>query len=393
MSAATNILQFNNLRFKVDENAAASDVGLYGSISVYDAHLTRATAAQFNRISWLMNAQELTVGCEGGLYLINRSDNGDYQPLATTSSALSFDSSKAIAPQMMEFGIIFVDQTGTKIMFVDYRAEKQIVTELSLLINDSFVNITKILYHRSLKTLWIVDNNTTLYSFTLSSFTNVAGFAKHSLFMSGKAGFVFNDLILDSDDKLCLLYTQTATNMLLFMRLETNPSNGEKVYLDGFHTLTNGFSSVTWDFRNQACSIDYREMETVSCIVDGVETTGTVRDGVVTTAIPGLSLIMGSSYVAKMKTLNLDVGGSIGTGLGAIKRVDEVIVKFKQSKKVKLGGTTLYPVKAMENTLFTGEVVEKIAASPNHESYVTVESNGPFPCHIIYLVYKGFTQE
>jgi len=393
MSNASNNLQFNNLRFKMDENASSSYVGLYGAIAAYDAHLTRATSAQFNRISWMLNAQELTIGCEGGLFILNRSTNGDYQPLQTTSSALSFDSSKDIDPTMMEFGIVFVDKTGKKIMFVDYRAEKQIVTELSLMVNNEFSNITKIIYHRSTKTLWIVDNNTTLYSFTLSSFTNVAGFAKQTHPLEGKAGFTLNDVFTDSDDELCILYTETATQKLAFFRLEAHPNTGEKVFLDGYHTLTHGVSSTTWDFRSQDASIDYREGETVTCLVDGVQTTGKVRDGVVTTLIPGLSIVLGTSYLAKMKTLNLDVGGSIGSSIGAIKRVDEVALKFKDSRKVRVGGTTLFPIKAAESALFSGEVVEKVAASPNSEAFITVESSDPFPCQVIYLVYKGFTQE
>ena len=104
---------------------------------------------------------------------------------------------------MMEFGIVFVDASKKNIKFVDFRTEKKGVNDISLLVSELFVNIRKIVYQRSTKTLWILDTDT-LKSFTLSTFTNVAGFSTHPTglieLVGGSLMKSIGDIFLYSDE-------------------------------------------------------------------------------------------------------------------------------------------------------------------------------------------------
>ena len=75
-----------------------------------------------------------------------------------------------------------------------------------------------------------------------------------------------------------------------------------------------------------------------------------------------------------------------------MKRPDEVVLKVKNTKGMKVGGKTLYDSK-LTASLYSGDVVEKVAADPSLTSKITVESTGNNPCHILGITYKGLTQE
>lgn len=388
LSSALNIFQFNNLRFKMDETATTSDVGIFGARGETDAHKTRATSAQFNRTSWIINADQLTVGCQGGIFILNRSSTGDFLPQKTTSSAISYDSAADIEPTMMEFGIVFVDQTRNNLKFIDFRSEKKGVNDISLLVTELFQNIRKIIYQRSTKTLWILDDNG-LKSFTLSTFTNVAGFAQHNLdFFS-----LVSDIFLDQNDKLCLgLINLYDTYRVAVSRFEPSPDDNKNYYVDFFYHATDLVNTTAWVVPDNRFYI--LALETLQCTVDGVASTCTVSaDGLtLTSAIAGKVLVVGKNYTARMKTVSLDPGGVLGSAVGALTRPDEVVLKVKNTQNMQVGGKTLYTSKATAS-LYSGDVVEKVAADPSMSSKITVESTGNYPCHILSITYKGFTQE
>ena len=392
MSSALNILQFNNLRFYADQTATSSAVGLFGAINDTDAHLTRATSAQYNRTSWILNADELTVGCQGGIFILNRSDNGDYLPQKTTSSALSYDSAADVEPTMMEFGIVFVDESKKNIKFIDFRADKKGVNDISLLVAELFTNIRKIVYQRSTKTLWILDENT-LKSFTLSTFTNVAGFSTHptNLIEELVPGYTksIGDIFLDSSDRLCL----TLDTFASYEAVARFESASPQIYMDFYQTKVNVVASSTWDFSTNSMLWAFRN-NTIDCYVDGVYCTGSVSSNgkILTTSLAGLNLVCGKKYTAKMTTVNLDVGGTIGSAIGATKRADEVVLGVKNTKNLYVGGKTLYLSKTTQQQ-YSGEISEKVSADPSTTAKITVESRDNDPCHILYAVYKGFTQE
>ena len=388
LSAAVNILQFNNLRFKIDETATSSEVGLFGARGDIDAHKTRATSAQFNRTSWILNADELTVGCQGGIFILNRSNTGDYLPQKTTSSALSYDSAADIEPTMMEFGIVFVDSSRTRVKFIDFRSDKKGVSDISLLTGEIFTRISKIIYQRSTKTLWILDYGS-LKSFTLSTFTNVAGFATHGV---QRFEMVY-DIFLDQEDRLCLgLINNTTPFRIAVSRVEANSISAPPQYLDHYYTYTSLTNVTVWTIPDSRFNIF--EADTVPCIVDGISTTGVFSNNGVTftTTVAGKNLIIGYPYTARMKTVSLDPGGTLGSAVGALKRPDEVVLKVKATQNMKVGGKTLYMSKSTA-TLYSGDISEKVAADPSYTSIITVESSDNYPCHILSITYKGFTQE
>lgn len=388
LSAAVNILQFNNLRFKIDETATSSEVGLFGARGDIDAHKTRATSAQFNRTSWILNADELTVGCQGGIFILNRSNTGDYLPQKTTSSALSYDSAADIEPTMMEFGIVFVDSSRTRVKFIDFRSDKKGVSDISLLTGEIFTFISKIIYQRSTKTLWILDDGS-LKSFTLSTFTNVAGFATHGV---QRFEMVY-DIFLDQEDRLCLgLFNNMPPFRIAVSRVEAESLGVPSQYLDHYYTDISLTNITVWTIPDSRFNI--LEADTVPCIVDGISTTGVFSNNGVTftTAIAGKNLIIGYPYTARMKTVSLDPGGTLGSAVGALKRPDEVVLKVKATQNMKVGGKTLYMSKSTA-TLYSGDISEKVAADPSYTSIITVESSDNYPCHILSITYKGFTQE
>ena len=384
LSAANNILKFNNLRFKIDETATSSEVGVYGALGDTDAHKTRATSAQFNRTSWILNADELTVGCQGGIFILNRSTTGDFLPLKTTSSAISYDSAANINPTMMEFGIVFVDASKKGLKFLDFRSEKKGINDISLLVSGKFTNISQILYQRSTKTLFVLDSGK-LFSFTLSTFTNVAGFAEHTLPNSVD----ISRISLTADDELIVILKNGSQPNV---KIGVATFKSSSTYLD-FYGSYSSLTNIT-DWSTSSDKFKILGSLTVPCLVDGVETTGTFNsDGsLFTSAIEGKALTIGYPFTARMTTLSLDPGGVLGSAVGALKRPDEVVLKVKNTQNMKVGGKTLYTSKS---TLvpYSGDISEKVAADPSTDSRITVESSGNYPCHILSMTFKGFTQE
>lgn len=175
-------------------------------------------------------------------------------------------------------------------------------------------------------------------------------------------------------------------------RVEADSLGVPPQYLDHYYTDTSLTNITVWTIPDSRFNI--LEADTVPCIVDGISTTGVFSNNGVTftTAIAGKNLIIGYPYTARMKTVSLDPGGTLGSAVGALKRPDEVVLKVKSTQNMKVGGKTLYMSKSTA-TLYSGDISEKVAADPSYTSIITVESSDNYPCHILSITYKGFTQE
>jgi hypothetical protein len=115
-------------------------------------------------------------------------------------------------------------------------------------------------------------------------------------------------------------------------------------------------------------------------------------------------VIAGLKYETRIKSLPLDVGSAIGTGLGAIKNIDKAIVKFFRTVYAKIGrdkddsrieefifrdvaDTTNPPVPK------TGEYDVDFSGDYERSSQIEVFSDLPYPMVVNGIIARGITYD
>jgi hypothetical protein len=114
-------------------------------------------------------------------------------------------------------------------------------------------------------------------------------------------------------------------------------------------------------------------------------------------------VIVGLNYVSTMQTLPIDGGGNVGTSIGALKRLDRVVLRFHKTYGAKFGSdaTDLEEIVfrpddlAMGDPLplFTGDKVVDFPSSPDRPGIVIVKQDLPLPMSLLAIISRGETYE
>ena len=185
------------------------------------------------------------------------------------------------------------------------------------------------------------------------------------------------------------------------------PTASDFFYADAM----NGNDYRTWDASvlNRIYSLDHLKGETVAVVADGeylgefeVTTTGelpaTVDWSQYTTIRAGLP------YESKLKPMPVELGQQVpGTPQGFLKRIDEVTIKFWNSRGAKYGTKDSAmtaidfkdPSVAMDDppVLFSGYKKLKLESNYSVEAQVQIVQDTPWPCNVLAVISRGVTYD
>lgn len=257
--------------------------------------------------------------------------------------------------------------------------------------------------------IWTRDSTGRLYSITRNKKTGAIGWAHHPLggsYLSGDAKVVD---IIDCDGQLVLaVLRNTGGNADQicyeimseeFVSSVLNPTTGSPIYpiyLDYSITGTVSAGAVT--------GLNHLNGNTVHALVGGDYLGTYVVSGnaiTVGTSHNGKIAIIGYNYESLLIPTALESNALLGSGLGQIKRTNEVVVEFERTVGAKVG---IVGNETNENILqfrdasdlasapiplFTGEKVVPITAPYERKQNVYIKQDKPFPMTVNAIIVKG----
>ena len=136
--------------------------------------------------------------------------------------------------------------------------------------------------------------------------------------------------------------------------------------------------------------------ETVSVFVDGVYQGDQIVSGTgtLTTTTSGSACVVGLPYTTIIKTMPIELGQQVpGSPLGFIKRIDEIVLKFRRSYGCRYGRTEddLFAVPFTDpatGVAPTMQDISKAVTNPGvyeNEVQVVVEQSKPYPCNLLCI--------
>lgn len=301
------------------------------------------------------------------------------------------------------------------------RALVDMGTDLAASIDQGLEGFVQIAYQRApYFTLWARDHSGRLYSLTRKKDTQVQAWAHHEFGGSLSSASV---KVLD----MCVITVAGVDTLLLAVRRDVNGTArtcyefiGDKFYARELYDST--YLSATPDVpaRSLPVFMDYTlysvksaasvthsvfkplASQSVSVIADGIyvgELTVS-SGGVITLSTAAKVVIAGFKYTSDLITTALDSNSLFGSGLGAIKRSDEVTLLFERTVNGKVGvdSTTLVDldefrldsVAASDPTpLYTGEMTKKIFSNYDRKQNVMVRQSDPYPMTLNGIVIRG----
>lgn len=113
--------------------------------------------------------------------------------------------------------------------------------------------------------------------------------------------------------------------------------------------------------------------------------------------------VVGLNYRSRLKTLNLEDGSGIGSSQGAIKKFDQLTIRFFRTIGAKFGfiqsdlldidfkPAGLTP--GLPTPLFTGDKLVQFPLNYDREARLIIEQNSPLPCTVTGLIARGMTND
>ena len=152
-------------------------------------------------------------------------------------------------------------------------------------------------------------------------------------------------------------------------------------------TVHSGFSSL--------------EGTTVAVLADGLSVGDfVVTGGEITLPSAATEVIAGMKYKAKIKTMPIDEGGTIGDSVGTVKRIDELGIRFYNTVDAKFGthfedgaGFDSESIE-FDNTgkMYDGMKTVKLQngwSGDDGDYSILIEQESPTPLTVLSLTYKG----
>jgi hypothetical protein len=344
----------------------------------------------------------------------------------------SSDGSKYIQPVRVNNTLIFLDSFAqkTKEYSYDYREEAYKTNDLNYLSPDIFKTIVYGEHSVPLEMCYQKVENSIVWFNCVDSLVGLTRNKEYGIFAYHRHYLGGNKIVSSVDhvpiiDSFCNITSNGKDEVYMAVQRTINGSSAlylEKfsyefdadtmdsyfdakefiqefpVYMDCAVLIGTGDigATTTWD-----CTA--LKGETVHYVADGfyMGTIAVPAGGTVTTPAEHTWAIFGFNYVADLVPIALQSNSLFGSGLGQIKRVEELTMIFNRTVHAKFGVLTneddlelinFRPAATPANTptpLFTGEVVKKLTASYEGRQNIMIRSDLPLPMQLTALISKG----
>lgn len=170
------------------------------------------------------------------------------------------------------------------------------------------------------------------------------------------------------------------------------------MYMDSSKVRT-GSSTTT-----SITGLDHLDGETVDIVADGIYVgQKTVASGAITLDNAAQIVIVGLGYTSKVKLLRPDNGAALGSSQRAVKRIDQVALRFSRTVHAKVGqsesnldeinfrGPTDIPEDPIP--LFTGDKIVNPVMDWGRDAQLIITSDKPYPFNLIAVIQRGLTND
>lgn len=344
----------------------------------------------------------------------------------------SSDGSKYIQPVRVNNTLVFLDSFAqkTKEYAYEYREESYKTSDLNYFATDIFKTITygdnaipiEMAYQKVENSIVWFNCKDSLVGLTRSKEYGIFGFHRHYLGGNKVVDTLDHVPIIDS---MCNI--SVGGKDVVFMAVQRTVDGDDALYLEKFDyefdadsmdsigdsrdfiqeypiymdcTVAIGTGDLgatdEWDLTAHAG-------ETVHYIADGFYkgTIAVPTDGQLTTPDEHVWAIFGFNYVAEIVPVALQSNSLFGSGIGQIKRVEELTMLFNRTVYAKFG------VLSQENDLeeiefrpgdtppstptplYSGEIIKRLTASYETRQNIIIQSDLPLPMQVTAIVAKG----
>lgn len=421
-SRSETIYRFNDIRFVEDASSDASGLGTNsdGDTSTAAFGITQGTTGAFCAIQWLhVGSNGLYVGTTGGVEIHTSGSNGTFKVGNTFSIQPTNEGCAPIQPISFSGALIYVARDRKRIILLSSDGKTTDLTALSHDFIDRFSpfdTIRKIVVNETLATVMVLTELGKIFCVRLNVLTGKWGFAYYempwmqayeSFTLSGKIDIALVDFSGELRFAVATVITKsdgTTKGYILAQQpvLESSIKGIWTACLDFKSSFELGGTKVitlpialqkarsnlgVWYKRSSDNGWYFEEF------VSGTFTT------TLTLSENATSAVVGFTYRQRIKTLDLEVGGSNGsTGLHGIKRINSVSFRVWNTINFWFGssdtrGETLTVSKPTDANSVTLKVERPFSASPDRDCRVIIENRSPVPMYFSALVFSGITQE
>lgn len=259
------------------------------------------------------------------------------------------------------------------------------------------------------KILWAITTKGNLYSCTRNPDTGAFGWSVHSL----------GGALSSGDPKvrsICVIRDRTNLYSEVFLLVSRTVNSGTVFYIEKIGAAPSNYQTIEdIPSRFMDCSIAatgasatswpaiaaHLASEVVDVVADGIYIgTKTLNgSGNLTLDTAATSVAVGYAYTGNIIPTALQANSLFGSGLGQIKRTEEVTLIFDKTIGGFIGeeGGTLREIQFRDSSvaaddptpLFTGEKTVKVEASYRTQQYMHFQHTDPLPCTVSGIVFKG----
>jgi hypothetical protein len=363
------------------------------------------TTQNLNAIRWLESTNSLLVGTTGGVLKVagpSVDDPLNYQAVCKTQSQRGCAN---ILPQTVGETIMYVDRSGRKLRELSYSLERDgyvapdrtIVAEHITRSGVSDISYTQ----EPDSVLWCGLKNGEFATFTYEPDEKVLAWASQQT-----EGVIESHCVIPGveEDELWISVIRTVGGVDYHYIEYFTPQHFDTIY-DCFY-VDSGLSRTGAGTTVQYIALPHLAGCTIDALVDGMAHPQVALDAIggVTLQFAGTTIHAGLPYVSTYRSVNLEGGSRMGTAIGKIKRVIEVVVRFYNTVAGQIGfddadlgdipfrtdGLSLY---GKPTALFSGDKKLLFKHGYDTEAYIQIVQDKPLPMTILNVVPTFDTRE
>jgi hypothetical protein len=402
-------------------------------------------SAELNAIQWISPSKNLVIGTLGREYLAFGPDPAlSMGPLNYNFSSESAIGSKAVQPVRVDNALIYIQRSGRRLREFIFNFQE-----------DSFksLDISKIAEHMPRRTLanlvqedvdnfgppeyisiclqnsddpiiWLVDANGGLVGITRDRDAEVVAFHYHKMGGSFDDGsnvrqpWVLSACVVPSSDGTHDDLYLTVMRTVDSQTVTTLEKIGRAFELDAVYNDSTSLSNkmcysdcaklvlatVPGTPQLVYSGFDYLEGETVVVVADGKYMGElTVTSGDITLPYAAEEVVVGLSYTAVLKPMNINLGSVLGSSQATPKSMDTITVRFNRTIGAKFGSSMSDleeiqfrdPMAAQDDAiaLFTGDKEMTFKEGWEAKRHIYVVQDLPLPMQIDCIITRGLAND
>lgn len=396
--------------FRMEDNKSIDDLTFTPSSD--HAFKFRIAGNSNNFITWMASAQSFQVGTSNEEFIIDFNITEDGSKTVPDVRRQTSHGSVNFQPVAAGYSTLYPTRDRRYLRQFKYNRENgsYIANNLNLLADDLFkigsFGIKKMVWQESRRILWVLDNSPFIRTLC---FDEESGTVAWSLQVFNEKLFIQDLAVLPNDDVgedevFAVAWLDDGSDTTVLLKISNYFENGTlETYTLSDRPFFTDCSIRSYDATAKLVhnGFDVLNGQTVAVLANGIYVGDyTVSGGEITLDAEANEVIAGLIYEASLKTLPVEAGGMFGDSVGAVKRIDEISLRFYRSFGAKFGDRIMEEESNLEpiefdtaKGLFSGLKSVKFSNgySEDYDAYIVVTQESPTPLMISCITYRGQT--